>query len=278
MPKFTNKGLMAYARCMCDYNTPYWYGVKGFICSEALYKQKKAQYPSQYPPVKWTEESFRKQFGKKGHDCSGLPEGYLMSPCIDANGICTDPMKPSVYNSKYDWSANTMIERCKEKGDISTMPEIEGLVLWKEGHVALYDGKDSNGVRWCIEAKGHAFGTVRSKVSERGFKKWGKLPEVEYITDEPQPSPSPIEVGISLPTIQKGDKNDQVTLLQLLLNDLGFRDQNGDLLVIDGSAGGKTIYALNAFKKSVKMQADSICDEATWSAILHKRFKEYPKK
>lgn len=274
MPKFTNKGLMAYARCMCDYNSPYWYGVKGFICSEVLFRQKQAQYPSQYPPVKWTEESFRKQFGKKGHDCSGLPEGYLMSPCIDANGICTDPLKPSVYNSKYDWSANTMIERCKEKGDISTMPEIEGLVLWKEGHVALYDGKDSNGVRWCIEAKGHAYGTVRSKVSERGFKKWGKIPEVEYITDDPAPSPSPAPSGsISMPTLKKGDKKDEVTLFQMCMNDLGYKDQDRKALVIDGSMGSRSIYVLNLFKADNGLPVNSICDDATWQKILHKRYK-----
>lgn len=273
MTKFTNVGMMKYARAMCDYNAPYWFGVKGFICSEALYQEKKKQYPDQYPPKKWTYNSFAVQFGKKGMDCSGLPASYFMSPCIDANGICTDPLKPSVYNAKYDLSANALINKCKEKGDISTMPEIEGLVLWKEGHVALYDG---NG--YCIEAKGHAYGTVRSKVSERGFKMWGKHPDVEYISD-PAPSPSPAPSGsLSMPTLKKGDKKDEVTLFQMCMNDLGYKDQDGKALVIDGSMGGRSIYVLNLFKADNGLPVNSICDDATWSAILHKRFKEYPKK
>lgn len=272
MAKFTNKGLMVYARAMCDYNAPYWFGVKGFICSEALYKQKKAQYPSQYPPQKWTEESFRVQYGKKGMDCSGLPASYLMSPCIDANGICTDPLKPSVYNAKYDLSANALIEKCKEKGDISTLPEIEGLILWKDGHVALYDG---NG--YCIEAKGHAFGTVRSKVSERGFKKWGKHPDIEYIS-EPVPTPTPSTGGLTLPELKRGTKCDEVTLFQLCMNDLGYKDANGKPLEIDGSFGGKSESVCIQFERDNGLLADGIVSDRVWQKILHKRFKTYPTK
>lgn len=269
MAKYTNKGLIAYARAMLEYHSPYWYSTVGQIASEALYKEEKRQNPSQY--TKWSKESFTSQYGMKVHDCSGLIKGYLMSPCIDGNGIVTDPLKPSAYNSNYDWSANMMIQHCSETGDIKTIPEEEGLIVWKDGHVGIYD---KNG--YVIEERGHSYGTVRTRLADRPFVKWGRLSVIEYVKD-PVPTPAP-SGSISMPTLKKGDKKDEVTILQLMLNDLGFRDQNGDLLVIDGSAGGKTIYALNAFKKSVKMQADSICDEATWSAILHKRYKEYPKK
>ena len=276
MTRYTNKGLMKYARQMLEYKAVYWYGVKGAIASESLYLAKRKQYPDQYN--KWSKESFVKQYGKKAMDCSGLPESYLGSQKIDANGYVLDPYQASVIVPAYDWSANTTIEKCKEKGNISDMPEIEGLILWKDGHVGLYDGMDENGVRWCIEMRGHMYGCVRTKVSDRGFKMWGKHPAIEYIKDDPQPAPAPVGKGISLPEIKKGDKNDSVTLMQLLLNDLGFRDQNGDLLALDGSDGGKSTYSLNSFKKANGMAQDSICTEATWDKLLHKRFKEYPKK
>ena len=274
MAKYTNKGLIKFARQMCEYNAPYWYGTLGnYPANEALFRQKQAQYPSNYPPKKWTKASFEAQYGKKVADCAGLIKAYLMSPCIDADGYVTDFLKASVYNSKYDFSANMFIQNCSETGDINTIPEEEGLIVWKDGHVGIYEGKG-----YLIEERGHAFGCVRSKLADRPFVKWGRLSMIEYVKDDPHPAPSPVGKGISLPGIKKGDKNDQVTLLQLLLNDLGYRDQNGDLLVIDGSAGGKTIYSLNAFKKANGMAKDSVCTEATWDKLLHKRFKEYPKK
>ena len=255
MPRFTNKGMMGYARYMCDYNSPYWFGVKGFICSEALYLEKKRQYPSMYPPKKWTEESFRVQYGKKGHDCSGLPAGYLMSPCIDDGGICTDPLKPSKYNPRYDISANDLIERCKEKGDISTLPEIEGLILWREGHVALYDGKG-----YCIEARGHAYGTVRSKVSERGFKMWGKHPDIEYISEDPQPKKRYCKPIAEVLT--KGDQGTAVKVLQSCLNLQGYS------LSVDGHYGNKTDEAVRDFQSKNKIKNAGTVGVRTWDKII----------
>ena len=271
MAKYTNKGLIAYARAMLEYHSPYWYGTYGQIASEALYKEKKRQYSAQYS--KWSKESFSSQYGMKVHDCAGLIKGYLMSPCIDANGIVTDPLKPSVYNDQYDWSANMMIQHCSETGDIKTIPEEEGLIVWKDGHVGLYD---KNG--YVIEERGHSYGTVRTRLADRPFVKWGRLSVIEYVKD-PAPSPTPAPSGsISMPTLKKGDKKDEVTLFQICMNDLGYKDQDRQYLEVDGSMGGRSVYVLNLFKADNCLPVNGICDDATWQKILHKRYKEYPKK
>ena len=271
MARYTNKGLMAYARSMLDYKSPYWYGVKGQIGSESLYEQKRKQFPAQYPPQKWTKDSFVAQYGKKCHDCSGLIEGYLGSKEIDSLGYAVNPLEASRIMPEYDWSANTTIEKCKEKGDISTLPEIEGLILWKDGHVAVYDLGG-----WCIEERGHSFGTVRTKVSERGFKMWGKHPAIEYESNV-KPDPKPAS-GLTLPELKKGVKCDEVTLFQMCMNDLGYRDASGNLLEIDGSFGGKSESVCIQFERDNYLTANGIVSEAVWAKILHKRFKTYPKK
>lgn len=273
MAKYTNKGLIAYARAMLEYRSPYWYGTFGQMATEALYKEKKKQYSSQYS--KWSKESFSSQYGMKVHDCAGLIKGYLMSPCIDGNGIVTDPLKPSVYNDRYDWSANMMIkDHCSETGSIDTIPEEEGLIVWKDGHVGIYD---KNG--YVIEERGHSYGTVRSRLADRPFVRWGKLEVIEYLS-EPAPSPTPAPepsgydlVNEQMPILHKGDKCDEVSLLQLLLNSLGFRDGSGSKLEVDGHYGQKTFEAVCAMQEAWNLGADGTVGYKTWEALLHHRYK-----
>ena len=68
-----------------------------------------------------------------------------------------------------------MINMCQERGPIATMPDIPGLFVWKNGHGGIYEG---NGV--VIEAKGHAYGVIRTKNTP--WLSWGKIPWWEYIT------------------------------------------------------------------------------------------------
>lgn len=267
MAKYTNKGLIAYARAMLEYHSPYWYGTFGQIATEALFKEKKGQYSSQYS--KWSKESFSSQYGMKVHDCAGLIKGYLMSPCIDGNGIVTDPLKPSVYNDQYDWSANMMIkDHCSETGSIDTIPDEEGLIVWKDGHVGIYEG-GHNG--YVIEERGHSYGTVRTRLADRPFVKWGRLSCIEYIKDDPQPSGYAM-VDIQMPTLHQGDQCVEVSLLQILLNDLGFRDDSGSKLKIDGHYGQRTFEAVCRMQEAWNLGADGTVGVGTWNALLHHRY------
>lgn len=257
---FNNLGAVEYAKKMLG--LPYWYGTFGQIASQSLYEEKKGQYKTQYPPMKWTYESFKSQFGQKVHDCVGLAfKGYLMTP----QGASNYPMNAAVYNSTYDYSANGFEALAKEKGSISTMPETVGLIVWKNNHVGIYIG---NG--YVIEAQGHAYGVTKTKLSDRGWQKWIKCPFWDYVS---QPTPSPDPVNVEMPELKKGVKCDEVTLFQMAMNNLGYKDANGDPLEIDGSFGGKSECVCIQFQNDNGLKADGICGQKTWQKILHKRYK-----
>ena len=249
---YTGKGLVKYAEAQLG--KPYWYGTFGQIASAALYAEKRAQYPSQCD--KWAKATFTSQYGLKVHDCAGLVKGYFMTP--DAE---TQPNAPAVYNPKYDYSANGMIAQCKEQGPYSSMPDIAGLVVWKNNHMGIYTGSG----KVVIEAKGHAYGVV--KTTDTKWEKWGKLPWLTYDA-EPAPVPLPDACVATLPILRRGDKQNEVSLVQLLLRNRGYTDQNGKELAIDKSFGPKTEYAVRAFQRGHGIAETGAVDAATWR-LLH---------
>ncbi len=155
----TAKGLVGYAKAMLGH--PYWYGCYGQISTKKLYKAKKKQYPVQY---QW--KCPENQLGVRVFDCVGLIKGYLWS-----DGINSNPK----YNASQDVSANGMLAKCKKRGSIDSMPNVPGILVFRPGHVAVYIGGGK-----VIEAKGHKWGVVESKLSERGFKEWGYCPWIDY--------------------------------------------------------------------------------------------------
>lgn len=163
----TNTGLVAYAKAQLG--KPYWYGCTGQKSTRDLYAYKKKQYPKQY---QWSCPA--SQLGIKVHDCVGLIKGYLW---------CDSPTSTTVhYNGAQDVSANGMYEKCKQKGNITTMPDIPGVLVFLPGHVGVYIGDG-----WVIEAKGHAYGVVKTKLKGRGWKNWGKCPWITYETASDKP-------------------------------------------------------------------------------------------
>ena len=161
--------LVSYAKGQIG--RPYWYGTFGQTANAALLKEKKAQYPSYYDQSKYNLK-FTDQFGQKVHDCSGLIKGAMF--CDTVNGT-------PKYDSKYDLSANGMINACSQTGSIDTIPELPGVIVWKDNHVGIYIGENK-----VVEARGHDWGVVVTNIKDRGWKKWGKLPWLEYT----QPTPS----------------------------------------------------------------------------------------
>ena len=259
---YTAKGAVEYARAMLGLG--YWYGTYGNApANEELFREKQKQYKDQYPPEKWTYESFKVQYGQKVHDCAGLAwKGYLMTP-QDASNY---PMNGAVYNSKYDYSANGMMEKATDKGDISTMPDVAGIIVWKDNHVGIYEGW-VNGRQSVIEARGHSYGVVRTRLDERGWKKWFRCPWFDYSDSTPVPAPSG-EATIKLPILQKGDKKVEVGIVQLHLRRLGFIGSNNKELAIDDSFGSNTAYAVGCFNKKYGLGEAGVVTEATWRKLM----------
>ena len=109
----TNIGLVEY--CKAQLGKPYWYGTFGHEATESLLRQKSAQYPKYY-----NDDNYIEQYGQKVHDCSGLVKGYLF--CETPDGFY------KTYDAKIDGGID--IEHCSENGDISTMPDMKGVLVF----------------------------------------------------------------------------------------------------------------------------------------------------
>lgn len=162
----TNVQLVDYAKGQIG--RPYWFGTFGQKASTSLLTSKRKQYPNYY-----TDSDFSAQAkaGQKVHDCGGLIKGALMSPNADPNAIAK-------YNAKYDVDSDTMLKQCSESGAIGTLPEIAGVLVFKKGHVGVYEGNGN-----VIEAKGHKWGVIRSNIKDTPWTHWGKHKDIEYITE-----------------------------------------------------------------------------------------------
>ena len=178
-PMFTGKELALYCEEMYANKAhwAYWYGTYGNMCTEAKYKSKKKQYPEHYGSSRTA--GYMKDIEQKRRcaDCVGMIKSFFWT----GNHYDTDPKYGT--NGCPDKSANGMIDLCKVKGDISTIPDIPGLVVWTNGHIGVYIGGG-----YTIEMRGFDYDCVKRKVKDGPWKKWGKLPMLSY--EEPKPEPS----------------------------------------------------------------------------------------
>ena len=158
-----NIGLVEY--CKKQLGRPYWYGTFGQQATKALYENRKKSYPGYYKAT-----DFQSQFGQKVHDCIGLIKGYMWT--LDADSTQYD------YQSHgfADISADMCLARATNKGPISTIPEVIGLAVFMKGHVGVYIGDG-----WVIEARGHAYGVVKTRLKERNWKNWAYINEIQYL-------------------------------------------------------------------------------------------------
>lgn len=161
----TNSGLVAYAKAQVG--KPYWFGTFGQTGSAALYTAKKKQYPNYY-----TAKDFPKQYGKRVHDCAGLIKGYLWSSSATAT---------PVYKASQDFGATGFYTHAKKKGTIGSFPQVKGMLVFKGKnqtmtHVGIYDGAG-----YVIEAKGHAYGVIKTKLVGGGWTHWAQC---HLVTDD----------------------------------------------------------------------------------------------
>ena len=158
--------------CLSVVGTSYWMGCYGQRASRALYNQKKADYSQYYPPKSWTEESFVKDFGKPVTDCAGLPKWFLWSDNMTN--------KNPTYKASEDLGATGFWNKCTEKGDIKTIPSQKmGLLVFKgTGSTKTHVGVVVDDAGTVVEAKGHAYGTVKSNI--KSFDCWGKCHLIKY--------------------------------------------------------------------------------------------------
>ena len=172
-----NLDLAAYAIQSWENNWGYVWGTYGNVLTLALFDYKKQQYPDGVGNYADFIESH--WLGRRTADCIGLIKGY--------GWLDTESMTIGyATNGMPDYGADQMYQACKnagtrntDYGDISTMPEVPGLMLWKSGHAGVYIGGG-----YAIEAMGTRKGVVKTEVSGRGWQGWGKLPYINYLEEK----------------------------------------------------------------------------------------------
>ncbi len=142
----TNVGLVEHAKATLGTN--YVFGMKNTIMTQANYTYLFNQYGSEYV---WVSDADK--IGTICVDCSGLISSYTGKT----------KNSTSYKNESTAYTIDTI-----DKAPI-------GSAVWRSGHIGIYIGDGE-----IIEARGSAFGTVQTKVSERDFTHWFKLVDIEY--------------------------------------------------------------------------------------------------
>ena len=257
----TGQGLAEYA--IAQLGRPYWWGCFGQLADGALYAQKKKQYPAYY-----TAADFSSQYGQKVHDCVGLIKGYLW---------CDGPDGSPKYKMAQDVAVDGLYKKCSRKGDISTLPETPGVCVFMAnmGHVGVYIGNDD-----VVEAMGHAYGVVKTRLENRGWAYWGMPDWIEYGAVDVE-TPSTVipdysatwggnAFSLNFRILREGSVGEDVKALQLMLKvrgyQCGYYGSNGD--GADGEFGAATKKQLISYQRVNGLEPDGEAGPDTMSALL----------
>lgn len=240
----TGKGLAEYAAAQLG--RPYWWGTFGQTATADLLEQKQRQYPEQY-----TAQDFGRQLGQRVHDCVGLIKGYLWSDAADA---------PPRYSPGQDVSVAGLYEVCPERGMISSLPEEPGVCVFfgDMSHVGVYVGSGD-----IIEARGHAFGVIQSRLDGARWRLWGKPRWISYDGSAAAVIRQPELAG--LPELSHGCVGEYVRSAQLLLIGRGYACGSAGA---DGEFGSCTELAVISFQCAHGLDPDGIIGGKTWSRLI----------
>lgn len=252
-----------------NYKTIYMKGVFGAVITESLIKEKIRQYPDWYTAER--QKKFRGLIGKGyfGFDCICLLKALLWNWV----GNLKKEYGGATYkaNGVPDIGTEAMIAVCK---DVSAdFADIEtGELLWMQGHVGIYIG-DGLAVEcttaWknCVQITAvHNIGK-KNGYNGRKWTKHGKLPYVSYPA---KAEPAESFAAVKLPVLKRGDKSATVKALQELLIGKGYKmtDASGKVYGADGSFGGATERAVEAFQTARKLKERKQVGAETWAELL----------
>lgn len=156
--------------------TIYVLGTFGQEFTSALLEQKCRQLP-----FNRENRAFLTGFVDQGYqafDCCGLMKAFLW----DDN--------PGNYNAAEDENEAMMYARATVKGNINTLPETPGTLVFMQGHVGVYIG---NG--YCVEATPNnekGWGVIKTPLKGRGWTTWAQYKRISY--DKPKPI-APVQTG-----------------------------------------------------------------------------------
>lgn len=255
----TGQGLAEYA--IAQLGRPYWWGTFGQLADADLYARKKKQYPKKY-----IESDYPKQYGQRVHDCVGLIKGYRWSDT---------PESAPKYVGAQDVAVEGLYKTCGKHGDIGSIPEIPGVCVFMAnmGHVGVYIGNGE-----VVEAMGHAYGVVKTRLAGRGWAYWGMPGWISYDEAAVVPpsvgsadsSPQGGAFSLSFRILRQGCVGEDVKALQLLLKARGYQcgsyGPNGD--GADGEFGASTKTKLISYQSVNGLEPDGEAGPDTMGALL----------
>ena len=147
----TGHELVAFARSKLG--TPYVYGMKGTVMTQANFSYLQGQYGK-----KCVWDSDEKKVGKVCVDCSGLISW--------ATGVVLGSAQ--------------LFDKAIKKELISTIKTAPvGALVWMKGHVGIYTGM-KNGVPYYIAADGSVYGVREVPLSKNKFTHWLLMDYINY--------------------------------------------------------------------------------------------------
>lgn len=230
----------------------YWLGTYGQVATDDLwtYNYNRDAVKDWYRNSSHADELARWK-GKRVLDCVGLDK-Y-------ARWVKSDGSVPR--DSATDLNDSMMLQRAKDvgckNGLIDTLPLIEGICLYLEGHFGVL--VKINGVWYGIESRGGDYGVVKYEIGKRPnttsqWTKWSYNPFLEYG-----------DKGMLYKGCPQGEavKEWQEAILKIYPESLSKYGADSDF-------GGETEMWTNTFKKSVGLTEDGKVDELTYGRMLDK--------
>lgn len=212
---------------------PYMYGTTGQVITAALIAAKTITYPNIYDDEYVAK--CRKNIGRIGYDCAGLIDDFLDK----------------------DMTADGYFAAATQKDDtISTMPNIAGVLVHKPGHIGIYIGGG-----YVVEARGIDYGVVKTKLADRGWKKWSKCPYIQYLDGRPT---NPYSIPVM--TLYKGNVDMTDKEVKWLQFELNWR--YGNVVEVDGKFGPITEKYLGIFQKEAGLAVDFRCGPLTKAKLI----------
>ena len=153
------------------------------------------------------------------------------------------------------------------------MPDIPGVCVFMAnmGHVGVYIGNGE-----VVEAMGHAYGVVKTKLAGRGWAYWGMPEWISYgdaAVNVPSGTPATAngtDFSLNFRILREGCVGDDVRALQLMLKARGYQcgnfGANGD--GADGDFGSSTKTKLISYQRVNGLDADGEAGPLTMKKLL----------
>lgn len=232
--------------------------------------------------AKWAEEQYKKKNryksggigrydvdGTRQFDCCGLFKCFMWHDYSSTNA--------KYYNkTQKDYSCEGLLKEAKEKGDISTIPEQKGVLVYMRGHIGIYigDGK-------VIESTAAKYDGKKGRIYKTYFKEngkgcdgkratwthWFKSPYLTYEEvkkEETSKTTSNNFLG-ARGYIKLGDKGDNVAMIAEFMYKTfpAYTSKNGL-----GNYYGKYIQAsIKEFQKRTRLESDGCVGPKTLAML-----------